>query len=199
MATAALQRITVDEFVAGLEGREERLELIDGRIVAMTGGTVASFQVAGNIFGHLFQRLRGGRCRPFGDGMLVSIDETTAFAPDVMVVCRPLDPQERYVRAPVVVIEVLLPSTERLARGVKWLAYQSLPSLRHYLLVAQDRAQVEVYSRGDGVPWVYEALHGDLGMEVPLPAIGVTLSLAEIYEGVELARSASAQEKGATP
>jgi Uma2 family endonuclease len=186
MATAALQRITVDEFVVDLEEREERLELIDGRVRAMTGGTVASFQIAGNIFGHVFQRLRGGPCRPFGDGMLVWIDETTAFAPDALVVCSPLDPQERYVRQPVVIVEVLSPSTESLARGAKWLAYQTLPSLRHYLLVAQDRAQVEIYSRGDGVPWVYEAVRDDPSREVPLPAIGIALTLGEIYEGVEL-------------
>jgi Uma2 family endonuclease len=105
-------------------------------------------------------------------------------------VCSPLDPQERFVRTPVVIVEVLSPSTERQARGAKWLAYQSLPSLRHYLLVAQDRAQVEVYSRGEGAGWVYEVVRDDLGRLVPLPAIGVALTLGEIFEGVELVPSA---------
>jgi Uma2 family endonuclease len=186
MATAALQRITVDEFVAGLEGREERLELIDGRIAAMTGGTVAAFRLGRNVLVQLANKLRGSACEPFGDGMLVWIDETTAFAPDALVVCSPLDPQERYVRQPVVIVEVLSPSTESLARGAKWLAYQTLPSLRHYLLVAQDRAQVEVFSRGDSLPWVYEAARDDPSREVPLPAIGIALTLGQIYEGIEL-------------
>jgi Uma2 family endonuclease len=186
VASPAPRRITVDEFLAGLVSDSERLELIDGVVTAMVGGTAAAHLIAGNIFGNLFNKLRGGPCVPFGDGMLVKVDEHSAFAPDVAVVCAPVGGQERYLTEPILIVEVLSPSTESFDRGFKWLQYQTIPSLRHYLLVAQDRHRVEMFSRERGGLWVYEFIR-EPKAEIALTGVGIRLHLAEIYEGVTLA------------
>ena len=187
MASPVPRRVTVDEFLAGLASDSERLELIDGVVTAMVGGTAAAHLIAGNIFGNLFNRLRGGPCVPFGDGMLVMADEHSAFAPDVAVVCTPVGAQEQYLTDPTMIVEVLSPSTESFDRGFKWLQYQTIPSLRHYLLVAQDRHLVETFSRGRDDRWIYAAFRDDPTAEIRLDAVGISLTLAEIYEGVTIA------------
>jgi Uma2 family endonuclease len=187
MASPTPKRITVDEFLAGLASNSERLELIDGVVTVIVGGTAAAHLIAGNVFGNLFNRLRGGPCVPFGDGMLVMVDEHSAFVPDVAVVCAPVGAQEQYLTDPTVIVEVLSPSTESFDRGFKWLQYQTIPSLRHYLLVAQDRHLVEMFSRGRDDRWIYAAFRDDPTAEIRLDAVGVSLILAEVYEGVTIA------------
>lgn len=186
MASPAPRRLTVDEFLASLAGDDERVELLDGVITAMVGGTANAHRIGGNIFATLFNRLRGGPCTPFGDGMLVRIDEHTVLAPDVSVVCTPFGGQDRYLVEPVVIVEVLSPSTEAHDRIVKWLRYQTIPSLRHFLLVAQDQVVVESFWRERIGPWTYESFRDDASAAIELAAIGASLSLAEIYEGVDL-------------
>lgn len=187
MASPAPKPLTVDQFLASLPGDDERVELVDGVITAMVGGTANAHRIGGNIFAALFNKLRGGQCTPFGDGMLVRVDEHTAFAPDVSVVCTPFGGRDRYLVDPVVIVEVLSPSTESHDRFVKWLRYQTMPSLRHFLLVAQDQPVVESFWRERAGPWTYDSFRDDRSLGIELAAIDTTVSLAEIYEGVDLA------------
>jgi len=187
MASPAPKRLTVDAFLASLSSSDERVELVDGVITAMVGATANAHRIGGNIFAILFNRLRGGPCTPFGDGMLVKVDENTAFAPDVSVVCTPSGGRDRYLVDPGVIVEVLSPRTETHDRFVKWLRYQTIPSLRHFLLVAQDQLVVEAFSRERIGPWTYESFRDDLSIEIALAAIGTRLRLADIVEGVDLA------------
>lgn len=183
MAEPAPKALTVEEFVAGLEG-DERVELWDGQVVAMVGGTAAAFRIARNVLTTLHARLRGGRCEAFGDGMLVEIDAVTALVPDASIVCNRPEPQARALTEPVVIVEVLSPSTEPADRGYKWQAYRTLASLQHYLLVAQDRPQIEIFSREEGGSWRYQVIEGDLVKAIVLSPPGIELTLGEIYEEV---------------
>lgn len=177
--------MTVDEFLDHLGGEvEERLELIDGIITAMVGGTLGAGVIAGNVFAALRAKLRGGRCRVFGDNVLLRTGLRDAFSPDAMVVCGDVNLRDRYASDPTLVVEVLSPSTEAHDRGYKWSRYQSIPSLRYYLMITQESYRVEVYSREQGGRWVYEA-HDDFDRPIALPALGIELTLGEIYEGVE--------------
>lgn len=109
------------------------------------------------------------------------------FAPDVSVVGTPFGGQDRYLVDPVVIVEVLSPSTEAHDRFVKWLRYQTMPSLRHFLLVAQDQLVVESFWRERVGPWTYDSFRDDPSLGIEVAAIDTTVSLAEIYEGVDLA------------
>jgi Uma2 family endonuclease len=112
------------------------------------------------------------------EGPKVVTGQASLF-PDVLVSCGPLDLAEDRIREPAVIAEVLSRSTADRDRGAKWVAYRDLPSLRHYLLVAQDRRRVEVYSRADE-GWALRIVEPPA--TVALPAVGVELTLDEIYE-----------------
>lgn len=89
------------------------------------------------------------------------------------------------MRDPVVIIEVLSKSTEGYDRGQKWVRYQHLESLKHYVLIMQDEPQVEVYTREADGGWYYKVWLG-IDAVVPLTAIDVNLSIAEVFDGIDL-------------
>jgi Uma2 family endonuclease len=169
---------TVEDFLAWERRQAERYEFVGGVIRMMVGGSNAHTIIKGNVFAALRASLRGGKCRAMAEGSKV-VTATATMYPDAIVVCGPIDLAEDQVRAPAVVVEVLSRSTEDHDRGVKWVAYRDLESLRHYLLIAQDQRRAEVYSR--------EAKRWSLQVVAPpelvlLPAIGVQLTFDEIYE-----------------
>jgi Uma2 family endonuclease len=107
---------------------------------------------------------------------------TARFYPDVFVACGPglgTDPDTHAIPTATVIVEVLSPPTESYDRGTKWLKYQGLPDLQHYVLAAQDQRRVEAFHR-EGAAWRYELLQAPDAV-LSLAAIGVALRLDEIY------------------
>jgi Uma2 family endonuclease len=139
--------ITFQSFLALLDARggEARLELIEGEVVAMAGGTDDHEQIAANVFGSLKPAMDAWGCRTFAGGMLVRKpdQDDMATAPDVVVRCGPPLGSLRFIEDPVVVVEVLSPSTMDEDRGSKLMFYKSLPTLRHVALVYLDEWRIE--------------------------------------------------------
>lgn len=176
---------TVDDFLGWESLQEERYEFVQGMIRAMTGGSVDHAAIIGNIAGTLRERLRGGPCRAYASELKVKTADNAMY-PDVLVHCGPVDPKATVVTNPVVVVEVLSKSTDDYDRGRKWLAYQTIPELTHFLLVSQDECRIDVYRRmGNG--WFTETI-GDMAADIALEPIGARLSVAEIYEGSSVAQ-----------
>jgi Uma2 family endonuclease len=99
----------------------------------------------------------------------------------VLVTCVPLAPDEDRVQEPAVVVEVLSPTTERHDRIAKWREYQTIRSLRHFVLVEQREKRIEVYSRTEA-GWELTTVEPPEDA-VALNAIGARLSLEAIYQG----------------
>lgn len=189
MSTAAPKPWTIDDFLAWERSEEGRHEWYDGFVRAMVGGTAAHNVVAGNMFVALREKLRGGPCRAFIENMKV-VTASAVMYPDVVVTCAEMALDRDTVPEPVAIIEVLSPSTESFNRGRKWMACQTILSLQHYVLVAQDSPRVEVYSRrGEG--WDYVVLTGSANA-LTLSALGIAISLSTIYEGTDLAPDVAA-------
>jgi Uma2 family endonuclease len=188
--------VTLDDFIAAAEATEERLEFVDGRIVAMTGGSLEHGLIAQNIAQALGSLLRERGCRVLSQGTLVAADDSDdTFAPDVLVFCG--EAQRRRLRGTdvlrnaVLLVEVLSPSTADYDHGRKWESYRGISSLQHYLLVAQDQPRVEWYTRHGEHFWHYAETIGMQG-EIRLESLNAVISLAEIYEGVLAADPPSA-------
>lgn len=178
---------TVDEFLAWAETRPERWEFINGVLVMMAGASDAHVVVTVNLTAELRARLRGGICRPFGSDRVVRAGRRNGFFPDVSVACRM--PDGSYETEPRAVFEVLSPSTGHYDRDEKWLAYQRLAKLEHYVLLAQHRPRAEIWTRaGDG--WRYRLIEGDDAV-LALPALDIEIPLAALYEDVPPAPEAS--------
>ncbi|SMH59717.1 Uma2 family endonuclease [Azospirillum agricola] len=175
--------MTVAEFLAWEERQDGRHEFHHGEIVAMVGGTVAHNQIAGNIYTALRSALRGTPCRVFQENMKTIADDSV-FYPDVLVTCAKLNDQDRLASEPSVIVEVLSDSTATRDHLTKNTAYRTLPSLTQYVIVHQRAAAVESFRR-DGDGWLHEVVSGEAGV-LRLPALGVELPLAVIYEDTEV-------------
>ncbi|WP_237478700.1 Uma2 family endonuclease [Lichenibacterium dinghuense] len=147
--------MTVDEFLVWAEGRPGRHELVDGRVCAMAperaGHARAKLRAQRALEGAIARA--GVLCEALPDGMTVRIDARTAYEPDALVYCGPrLPANEVIVPAPVVVVEVLSPSTGFFDRHGKLAGYFAVPSIRHYLIVDIDRRMVIHHARdGDEI------------------------------------------------
>lgn len=188
MATATEPRFTPEEYLARERAaRERKSEYFDGRIYAMTGASLEHNQIVFNLARELGNQLRGGPYRGFVNDMRVKVPPTGMYTyPDVVVVCgEPRLEDEHFdtLLNPAVLIEVLSPSTERYDRGDKWAHYRQIESLQAYVLVAQNRARVEAFVLRDG-EWVYSEMSGGDAV-LQIDAVGVSVALAEVYEGVE--------------
>jgi Uma2 family endonuclease len=188
MASAPIQKsyLTAEEYLALERQAETRSEYIEGEMVAMTGGTWAHGLVIGNLVYSLKSRLQGGSCSVIPSDLRVRTSPEIYSYPDVVVICGEpsfADGQGDILTNPILIVEVLSPSTESYDRGRKFESYQLLDSLKEYVLVAQDRPRVEHFLRQDGHVWLYTEVSG-LDSSVSLTSIGCQIPLAEIYERV---------------
>lgn len=179
MSTALPKPWTVEEFLAWEAQQEEKFELLDGVVFMMVGGSNAHTAIKGNVFATLRDRLRGGPCRAFVDGPKI-VTATDTLYPDVVVACGTVEMADDRIPEPTVIVEILSRSTASRDRGMKWTAYQHLSSLRHYLMVSQDRRRIEIYSR-TAEAWLFRTVEPPAA-EVALPELGIALSVDEIYE-----------------
>lgn len=158
----------------------ERWEFIAGVPVLMAPASLPHTIIKGNIFAALRTKLRGTPCHVLVDGAQVRSRSLSAV-PDVVVTCGELGQTSPYVQEPLVIVEVLSPSSERDDTQRKWQGYCLIPSLKHYLVVAQDLPFVTLHTR-TGPSSFAEVVVED--GEIVLQALGVTLSTAEIYESI---------------
>lgn len=140
MTAAVRSRMTASEFIAWAMAQDEgkRFELFQGEILAMAPGRSGHALVKARVWRALDDAVRAARlsCIAYPDGMPVSVDEATVYEPDALVRCgEPLDDDAMAITDPIIIVEVLSPSTQARDAGVKLADYARLPSLRHYLLV----------------------------------------------------------------
>ncbi len=144
-------RFTFREYLSVDAGSEIKHEYLDGLILGMAGGTPDHARLAMAVGALLAQQLLGKRCAVFSEALRVRALQT-GFAgyPDVTVICDELtrDPEDgNTITNPSVVVEVLSPSTADYDRGDKLRHYQTIPSLKHVVLVAYDAPQIVVWTR----------------------------------------------------
>lgn len=155
--TTALRRaepVTVEGFDAfvGAQGDTALFELVEGVIVMMTNPTEVHEQIAGNIGAPLKLAMDARGCRTYQGGMRVQRSDdprdTDKTRPDVVVRCGAVGAGS-YITDPLVIIEVLSPSTIDVDRGPKLDFYKSLPTVRHIAFIYQDQMRVEHYRRAE--------------------------------------------------
>ena len=181
-AAEAVETMDVEAFLAFLDARKpgERWELHDGVPRLMVGGTASHARIAGNIDRALFEVAKRRGCEPMR-GMLIAVNDLSAFEPDVVIQCGPLDGRERVASRARIVFEVLSPSTMRYDRGIKFDAYRRTETIEQIVFVYQDSIRVESYFR-NGDSWA-ESPKVLVSREdsLALPILGASLPLEAIY------------------
>lgn len=160
-----------------------RHEFLNGAILAMAGGTPEHAALSAAVVVLLGSHLRGRSCRTYSADLRLRIPSTgLATYADAAVICgEPArDPESAtHVTNPTLIVEVLSPGTEEYDRGEKREQYQQLESLRDYVLVAQSRRRVEVFSRSEAGAWQHRVFTS--GDAVELPSIDCRFELDELY------------------
>lgn len=186
MSTLARQHLTPEEYLAIDRKAEVKSEYLDGEMFAMSGGSMNHSTVGVNLVSELRNALRGTPCSVRNSDLRVRAAPRTYMYPDATVVrgaARLSDTEKDVLENPVAIFEVLSPSTEGYDRGRKFKMYRQIESLELYVLVAQDRMNIEVYQKGSNGLWVLSEADGADGV-LEIPVIGVRIPLSAIYENV---------------
>ena len=180
---------TIDAFDAFVQAQADttEFELVEGVIVMMTNPTETHEQIAGNIGAPLKLAMDPRGCRTYQGGIRVQRSDdkrdTDKTRPDVVVRCGP-GSAKTYITDPLVIVEVLSPSTIDIDRGPKLDFYKSLPTVRHIALVYQDQMRVEHYRRSEaGFEFEVLKVAGD---RLHFDAVDFGIALAQVYFGVDV-------------
>ena len=185
MSLQPKKRYTLDEYLALERSTREKHEYFRGEVFAMGGASEPHNLIVGNVLASLHGKLRDKPCRVYLSDLRVKINPSGLYTyPDVVVVCgEPRFEVGDTLLNPTLLVEVLSESSEAYDRGKKSEQYRTLPSLSDYLLITQDRALVEHYSRQPGERWLLHAAN-TLSDSVAIPSLGCELLLAEVYLNV---------------
>lgn len=174
--------VTEEDYLKNELVSEIRHEYIDGQVYAMAGASDNHNKISGNIFSELKANLKkkDSACVAYIADMRLK-QGSKYYYPDVMVVCS-ADNKDKYNKtAPVILVEVLSASTRKKDQTTKRFYYQNIPSLKEYVLIEQDKAEIQVCRKKDHwQPYYYY-----LGEDVTFESIGVTVSVEDIYYQVE--------------
>ncbi len=188
MVTLLSQILTPAEYLSQEETSELRHEYHNGEIIPMAGGTTTHNELVGALYSILRRELRGKPFQPFFTDQRLWIPQSQSYYyPDVMVVPKPvrlLEGRKDTVMEPVLVAEVLSDSTQDRDRAEKFLSYRQIPTFEEYLLIDQDKLCVEQFTKQSPSQWLLNVWSAPEQV-ITLSAIGVALSLGELYENVE--------------
>lgn len=175
--------VSIEEYLAGEQQSEIRHEYIDGQVYAVGGASDRHGLIVNALAFALTPAARRKGCQLFTSDMKVRLniaDKAVFYYPDLLLACDPTDRDPYFRAGPCLIVEVLSETTERIDRREKFLAYQTLPSLQEYVLVATDARRVEVYRRTDG--WMPEyATEGGIRLD----CLDATVAVDAIYADVE--------------
>ena len=185
MSTLSKTFFTAEEYLELERKAEFKSEYHDGRIYAMSGVTRQHEWIKMELTGSFYLHLRGKNCAAYSSDMRVYAQASGLYTyPDLAVVCGKAqfaDGQFDTLINPILLVEVLSPSTESYDRGRKAAMYQTIPSLQELLLIAQDAYKVELFRRELDGTWSRTEAAG-LDASIELQSIGFTLRLSELYE-----------------
>lgn len=191
------QKLTFQEYINLERENDQKYEYHDGFVIAMAGGTISHSRICKNVVSEIDSILKkqGDKCEVFNsDTKLAFQDKKKYLYPDAMVVCGEVEESEHKnhgITNPIIIIEVLSKSTEELDREDKFSLYKQIPSLEYYVLISQDKPEIEIYRRmklekqdTNKSLWQIENLIG-IDKIVSFPTLDLEIPFTDIYRKVE--------------
>jgi len=188
MDTLAPPKISAEAYLEQERQGQEKHEYHDGIIVPMSGASIIHTIICGNIYALVWNFTRNRDFTAHTSDLRVFVPKTQRYVyPGVVIIQgEPAVTDERkdVVTNPMLVVEILSESTEAYDRGDKFESYRTIDSLQEYVLVSQEKPHIEVFSRDSiGSVWKLTEASG-LESSIELPALGLTLSLTNVYAKV---------------
>lgn len=184
MAEKSVQHwsLSVEEYLELEKTATVKHEYVGGEIHAMVGASRRHNTISLNIARKLADAAEGGPCRVYISDMKLQVEDVFYY-PDVLVACGEVPESEYLEDAPCVVVEVTSPGTETIDRREKLANYQSISSLRAYVVVSQERAWISHYQRSENGVWLRGDLLNEGVLHLPCPS-GAELTVDEVYAGL---------------
>jgi Uma2 family endonuclease len=178
---------TVEEYLQQEEESEFRSEFYKGELFPVVATTRRHNKIVNNIMRTVVPHFEPKGCEAFSENVKVEAIKGVYYPyPDVMLTCDPDDNDNLIVKNPVLIAEVLSPSTADYDRGFKWLRYRKMPSLRYYMIVSQNEIMVEIFSRKNSNSlWTFQE-YTDIQDIIHFENLNFELALRLIYERIEL-------------
>ncbi|MBF0211738.1 MAG: Uma2 family endonuclease [Desulfamplus sp.] len=179
---------TKEEYLLLEESAEYKSEYYNGEIFAMAGGTRNHSAICLNVNWSIREAILNKDCIGFDSNMKLDIPtHNIVVYPDAMVACSNiefLDKKETILKNPLLVIEVLSPSTEHVDRIKKFIYYQSVPSIQEYIMISQAEPKVEAYYKQNERNWLYTIVKG-LDETIYIKSLEYEIVLKELYQKVK--------------
>jgi Uma2 family endonuclease len=186
MAEPAIRHMTLQKFLRWDDGTDTRYELIDGFPVAMAPPAEAHRILALQLGSRIDAALAGRRpCNAQIEPGVVRPDRADSYyVPDIAVTCEPNEPGRQAMVDPILIVEILSPSTERTDRRLKLPAYQIMDSVREIVLIDADSHHAELYRR-ENDHWGIQLVRG-AEASLFLTTVDLRISMSELYEGIAI-------------
>lgn len=188
MASVPVSRLTEEQYLEIERAAQFKSEFYRGEMFAMAGGTLDHGELQAQVIFECRNRFAGRDCRAFGSDVRVRAGTSGLYTyPDISIVCgRPVcvDNHKDTITNPVVIIEVLSPTTEAYDRGKKFQLYQTIQSFIEYILISQTEMRIERFTRGENDTWTLRSYAGK-DAELRIDAIDISIPLEAIYRRVE--------------
>ena len=187
MAEPAIRHMTFEELLHWDDGTDTRYELIDGFPVAMAPPAEAHRILALRLGSQADAALAGRRpCNAqIEPGVVRSECADSYYVPDIAVTCEPNEPGRQAMVDPILIVEILSPSTERTDRRLKLSAYQTIESVREIMLIDADSHHAELYRRPENDHWRIQLVRG-AGATLFLASVDLRIPMSELYEGIAI-------------
>ncbi len=184
LAKQVKPQLSEDDYLEMERVSKIRHKYVEGTIYAMAGGSRSHNKIAMNIGSALHQHVKGTACDVYmSDVKLKIAHRRSYYYPDLMLGCSREETNEYFLTQPCLIIEILSKSTATIDRREKLIAYQSIPSVREYCLIAQNTYRVERYHRLNETELWYLTVY-EKGDSVQFSCVDYSLSMANIYAGV---------------
>jgi Uma2 family endonuclease len=178
-------KISVEDYLALEKISCIRHEFLFGEIYPIADENDNHNRIVGNLITYLLNHLRDSICEAFFRDLKVCVSPNIYYYPDVLVSCEQ-NPESPYFRnEPILIVEVISPSTQEIDRREKLLFYQQMPSVQEYVVVEQQKMLVEIHRRQPDRRWITYYFNQNDEEELEFQSVELKLTLGEIYRRVQ--------------
>ncbi len=178
-----------EEYLKMEAAADYKSEYYNGEIFAMSGGSLNHSKICFNLNRRVGEAIDNKDCHGFESNMKLAIAKVNSYVyPDLMVVCGDVELAENtsdVITNPVLIIEVLSPSTESFDRGLKFEYYRTIPSLKEYVIISQDKPKTESFFKQTDTIWQYTVTEG-LNKTLVFQSLDYEIALQEIYHKIRI-------------
>ncbi|MGN6435229.1 MAG: Uma2 family endonuclease [Agriterribacter sp.] len=185
------KNFSIAEYLEIEQEASDKHEYYRGEMFAMAGAGPKHNIIFKNIFRELAYTLKGKPCQPYGSDQRIHIPENGLFTyPDISIICGDIDTSKEdkdSIIHPVMIFEILSPSTRDYDRGSKFTFYRAIATLKEYILVDSDSISVEVFRLNENKFWQLEE-YNQMNQSLQLQTLGFSIPISEIYDGVNISK-----------